>query len=277
MVSILDGGTPNVYVPNLINNNNIEISKTIDDITRGVSPRPFYNWDDNDIQMKNFVLKELDLNILYSSGHWETVLDIFTSWYINEEISRANLIPDIKLMLSRTLIDKVYTNFAEYIFKICEQYNWQDEQLELGFFLLNDNRIKAPSGKLTALYTLLKIKKGALAPQLTLGQLSKAKTILAFYDSGCGNCTLQMNKLAELYPNIINQGYEVISVSADSDKGRFEIYAEKLPWTKKYFDENGFAGKDFLNYSVVDTPTFYLLDENNIVQGRYVSIDDIKF
>ena len=84
-----------------------------------------------------------------------------------------------------------------------------------------------------------------------------------------------MSKLAEKYTELKKRGYEVVSISADNDKTMFDIYAAKLPWKDKYCDFEGFAGKDFRNYGVMGTPTFYVLDAKNIVQGRHARVEDI--
>jgi hypothetical protein len=202
-------------------------------------------------------------------------LEQFTDWYIYNEENKGLFIPDVIRLLGRIQSDEVYAGLAEKVIAACEKQNWHDQEVELAFFLLNDDRIKEPEGKIASLYTMLKIRKGGKAPALTQGILPGKKTILAFYDSGCGLCTTQVNKLAELYPQLKRQGYEVISLSADSDKGAFDVYAGNFPWKGKYCDFEGFAGKDFLNYGIIGTPTFYLLDVKGIVQGRYARVEDI--
>ena len=86
-----------------------------------------------------------------------------------------------------------------------------------------------------------------------------------------------MDKLIKLYPQLIQQGYEVVSISADLDIYIYENYARKMPWKHKYCDFRGFDGKDFLNYGIIGTPTFYQIDEEGIVRGRYVQVEDIDF
>lgn len=39
----------------------------------------------------------------------------------------------------------------------------------------------------------------------------------------------------------------------------FDTYAAKLPWKSNYCDFKGFAGKIFLNYGIMGTPTFHML------------------
>jgi peroxiredoxin len=245
------------------------------DITRGLPPTLATNQGETGKLLKDFVLNKLDIPALYTSGHWAGVLDEFMNWYTSNDTVRAAFIPDVMHLLKRTSSDEAYAALAEKAISLCEKKSWQDQQIELAFFLLNDDRIKVPTGRVASLYTQLKIRKGSKAPALTQGALPKKKTILVFYDSSCGNCTAQLEKLSELYPQLVKQGYEVVSVSSDSDKDIFEAYKEKLPWKAVYCDFEGFAGKNFLNYGIVGTPTIYLIDGNGIVQGRYAKTADI--
>lgn len=246
------------------------------DIVYGLPPVLPLGNEDLDKQLKDFVLNNLDMNVLYTSGHWSGILAQFLEWYTSNEKNRIHFIPDVIYLLNRIDSDEVYTALAEKVIAMSEKKDLRDEEIELAFFLLNDDRIKEPSGKIASLYTLLKIRKGEKAPALVQGKLSGKKSILVFYDSSCGNCTAQMSQLVELYPKLKKQGYEVLSFSADSDKEMFTNYAAKLPWADKYCDFEGFAGKDFLNYGIMGTPTFYILDANNTVQGRYARVKDMN-
>lgn len=246
------------------------------DIKRGL-PLVFSSGkEDFGKQLKDYVLNDMDMDVLYTSGHWSGVLEQFIGWYTYNEENKDLFISDIIKLLNRIQSDEIYTALAEKVVVYCEKQNLHDQEIELAFFLLNDDRIKEPSGKIASLYTLLKIRKGAKAPALVQGKLPNKKTILAFYDSDCGNCTEQMSQLAELYPKLNKQGFEVVSVSADSNKDIFENYSSKLPWKDKYCDFDGFAGKDFLNYGIIGTPTFYIINKDGIIQGRYARVEDMN-
>lgn len=244
-------------------------------VTMGLPPVFSGDNEESGKQYHSFVVNDLDMEALYTSGHWSGVLEQFLSWYTQNEKNRPLLVPDVISLLNRIRSEQAYTALAEKVVTACEKLNWHDQELELAFYLMNDDRIGEPSGRIANLYTLLKVRKGAKAPALVNGKLPAKKTILAFYDSGCGNCTTQMMELARLYPQLRKQGYEVVSVSADSDKGLFLAYASQLPWVDKYCDQQGFAGKDFVNYGIIGTPTFYILDAKGIVQGRYAQVEDM--
>jgi hypothetical protein len=86
----------------------------------------------------------------------------------------------------------------------------------------------------------------------------------------------KLKKLAKQYPGLKKKGYEVVSIAADNDRVTFENYAARLPWKDRYCDFEGFAGKDFRNYGVIGTPTFYVIDGQGMIQGRYARVEDIE-
>lgn len=228
-------------------------------------------------QLKDFIVNALDMDALYTSGHWRGVIEQWTGWYVyDKENNLQYFVSDAQYLLDRTASDKVYAELAERIIASCEKQGWHDQEIELAFFLQNRDRIKNPAGKVKSLYTLLSVRKGSKAPVLQQGKLPKKKTILVFHESDCGNCKLQMAKLAGLYPELGKKGYEVVSISADTDKQTFEDTARYFPWKNKYCSLEGFAGKDFQNYGVIGTPCFYLIDGKGIIQGRYARVADME-
>ena len=178
-------------------------------------------------------------------------------------------------LLERADSDRIYTTLAENLFAICETMGWNDLEEQLAYYLINSGRIENPAGKLKLLMTVYKLKTGGEAPALTQGALPAGKVLLVFYETGCGNCTTEMQQLKDNYPLLKEKGYEVVSVSADVDKNIFENTAGSFPWKDKYCDLQGFQSPDFENFGIIGTPTFYVI-ENGIVQGRYARLEDME-
>ncbi len=246
----------------------------ITDVTRGLPPVLTVSPAAQDSTLKDFMLNGLDMQALYTSGHWLGVIDQLGGWYAYNTGQQAEFIPDVKKILSRTPSTEVYTALCERIIAICNKHNWTDSETQLAYFLMDDGRIKEPTGRIKQLLTMLKVGKGAAAPALVSGTLPPGKTLLVFFESGCGSCTEQMNRLVSLYPQIKEKGYEVVSVSADADKATYQRVSQRYPWPYKYCDFEGFRGKDFVNYGVIGTPTLYLIEENGNIQGRYATVED---
>lgn len=244
------------------------------DVTRGLPPVLASGQDDTAGLLKDFVVDGLDIDALYTSGHWQGVLEQLMDWYSYKEEARQAFIPDMIRLIRRAVSDEVYAALAEKVIVFCEKKDWHNGQIEFAFFLQNDDRIKEPEGKLASVYTLLKIRKGAKAPALVQGGLPTGKFLLVFYESGCNACDNEMQSLKGNYPLLKAKGYEVVSVAADKDAVVFRNTAGTFPWKAKYCDFQGFAGRDFINYGVVGTPTFYVIDEKGVLQGRYARLFD---
>jgi len=82
-------------------------------------------------------------------------------------------------------------------------------------------------------------------------------------------------QLRNNYPLLKEQGYEVISISADYDLQIFENTARLFPWEEKYCDGEGFDGENFKNYGVIGTPTFFMIDEEGVIEVREAQLQEL--
>lgn len=245
-------------------------------ISNFLNALPLYNLNTGnpDSQLKDrrrFIEEELDPDALYTSGLWRDLISQTAAIYEDEN----DYIKAMMACLERTKSQTVYLQLAEDLIAICEQYGWQEQEERLIYYLNNKGRITEPTGKLKQLMTLFKLAKGSKAPAFSQGKLSKGRVLLVFYESGCGPCENEMQQLKGNYALLKEKGYEIVSVSADTDEAVFRNTAESFPWKGKYCDLQGFEGEDFVNYGVIGTPTFYLIDKAGIVQGRYARLSDM--
>ena len=235
---------------------------------------PLYSLSDTEEEHKSemlrFVEEELDMDVLFTTGLWRNVILQCSGLYENE----SNFISTMLTKLQQTTSLLAYEQLAEALISICEQHGWNEQAEQLTYFLINDGRIKSPTGKLKQVMTLYQLTKGSKAPGLSQGKLPKNKTLLVFYESGCGSCVSQMQQLNENYALLKEKGYEVVSVSAETDLLTFKHTSENYPWKAKYCDGEGFAGQDFQNYGIIGTPTMFVLDKKGTIQGRYARLED---
>lgn len=223
--------------------------------------------------MRTYVRDSLDVNGLFSSGLWFATLNGLLALYDNDIPYHKDFITDMSLLLERTANERIYNTLAENLFAICESTGWNDLEEQLAYYLINSGRIQNPTGKLKMLMTLFKLGKGSKAPGLLQGTLPAGNTLLVFYETGCGPCENEMQQLKGNYPLLKEKGYEVVSVSADTDADVFRNTADAFPWKSKYCDFKGFDSPDFNNYGVIATPTFYVI-KDGVVQARYARLVD---
>jgi len=232
--------------------------------------------------VREYVREKLDIKALFTSGLWFETINGLLAMYDTEMPFHEEFISDMSLLLKRSPNDRVYTTLAENLFEICEAMDWQVQGDQLAYFLLNDQRIVEPQGKLKLLFEMYRLKKGEAAPALTqrsgvADQVRNDKEkILIFYESGCISCQMELENFIINYPSFQNLGYEIISIAADVDKEQYHRLADRFPWKEKYCDYQGMDGPDFQNYGIIATPTIFVIDQEGIIEGRYARLQDLS-
>ncbi len=111
---------------------------------------------------------------------------------------------------------------------------------------------------------------------ISLNKFRKNKYILIdFWASWCGPCRKESPNLKELYKQFSPKGFDIISVSLDSDKKKWmnAIQTDSLNWTH-VSDLNYWKNNVALLYKVNAVPTKILIDKSGVIVGKYVGIDD---
>lgn len=219
------------------------------DVTRGLPPTLSQGNENTDLQIKDFIIHGLDMQALYTSGHWQGVLSQWLDWYIHAPENEALLKNDYQILKKRISDTEIAVAFDATVQKALTQKKRND---------------------------LIFLTSNPKAPALSQGQLLNKKTILVFYESGCGPCENEMQQLKGNYELLRKKGYEVISISADRDQNIYRNTSETFPWKEKYCDLQGVQGRDFVNYGVNGTPTMFMIDEKGIIMGIYARLGDMK-
>lgn len=235
---------------------------------------------DERLSTRLFGKEKLDMNRLYSSSIWQHIIDGLTKTAPTQEILGNDMIQ----ILKRIDNQEVFEHLADNLITITEQYGWDDAFDIIVPYIKDSERIETPQGNMFYAFALAKIKKGTIPPPLdglkTPILDSKAeKTLIVFYQPDCDNCHAQMNLLIKEYPKLKEIGVRTISVSSDTDKNSYNTDSKRYPWNEedKLCDFKGFGGKNFINYGVMSTPIFFLLNKDKKVIKRYALITEIDF
>ena len=122
---------------------------------------------------------------------------------------------------------------------------------------------------------------GAIAPDLEfpdpegkmrkLSDLRGKVVLLDFWASWCGPCRRENPNVTRIYSLYHDKGFEVFSVSLDSDAASWKhaIEADKLVWPNHVSDLKKWQSKAAAIYSVRSIPSTFLLDK----EGRIVQRD----
>lgn len=203
-----------------------------------------------------YLTDSLDLQGLYSSGFWNLAIE---AWYQSCHGDDSLLLEGSRRLLDRTQEIYLRRELTQTLIRMFSKYGKDNLFVALG-----------PE------YLTMPLN-GQIAPEVIIDTLSFSprKSLLVFYETGCGNCDRELKELKMKYPILLDNNIRVVSLSADLNIETYESTAQSLPWPGKYCDLKGFDGVNFQNYGVVGTPTLILTDENGIIRGRYSSVNEL--
>lgn len=107
-----------------------------------------------------------------------------------------------------------------------------------------------------------------------LSSLKGKVVMLDFHLFETKESTARIMQLRELYNKYHAQGFEIYQVSIDPDEHFWKTSVAALPWICVHSDD-GLNAAELGMYNVRDIPTYFLIDNNNVLQKRDVQIKDI--
>lgn len=248
--------------------------RQIIDYQRGIGSRLHASEQDGANDFNRFMVDQLKMEDLYTSGSWNDLIDSWFSMQTNVIKNDSLLLADTRTILSRIISIDVYTAFAEKIVVLYSKYGKDDLLHLLAADFANSGKLNNPG---SYLQRLTAVTLGSPAPKvegLDYNLPNKGKTLLFFYESGCGNCSSELRELKNNYSKLNKQNIRVISIAADRDQNVFNMNSSDFEWNDKLCDLKGVNGINFKNFGVIGTPTIIVIDENNNISGRYARLID---
>lgn len=187
---------------------------------------------------------------------------------------------------SQYLIDNLKTNdsllntVSNNLFKYLEKRSLFKASEYLAVGLLNNNQCSLHDDLAAKLESYRKMKVGNIAPDIVLKngkKLSDLTTnkLVVFGASWCPTCKTDALELLKHYDAWKAKNLEIIYISIDTDKAAFKTAYANAPWYM-YCDYKGWDSPAAKAYYITGTPTYYLLDSNNKILRRPVSISHVE-
>ncbi|NDV95628.1 hypothetical protein D0T84_11995 [Dysgonomonas sp. 521] len=223
--------------------------------------------------------ESLDIASLYRSGQlWSSVLNFYISLFNHTAGTdkQQQYVASVQRTLQR-LPAPYYEAFLAGCITETERFGWREAQDGI---LAAVHPQFAPSirslQRAIGAYRAKNSKEMPAIVGLDNTNETYTRTLVAFYDSDCSSCVNEMFRLVVAYPQLKEKGIRVVSVAADTDKKKYEKGIKDFLWTDKLCDFRGFEGENFSNYNVVGSPSFYLLDKDNKLEGMYFAVSDVE-
>jgi len=108
----------------------------------------------------------------------------------------------------------------------------------------------------------------------SLYDVKAAKKIVVFWSSTCSHCEAELPKLLEKYDKLKAQNIEIVGFSLDNNLDEFRSKANLYPWINDSEGKGWYSSYGEI-YNVVATPTYFVVDANNVIISKPNHVGDV--
>jgi len=263
-------------------------------ITKGIGPKLYPKEEDKLKEMARYFAYDIDIDALYTSGHWSTIIGSWVqlqNYIIKDD---GELYKQFDALTKRVSSKKYYTDLTGKVTYYMKTFGMEKQIDLIAPIVTNAGKVTEYVGTMEV---YIKALTGTQGPDLAItehiGKLEDhnhkstilksselamgnyTQTLLVFYQSGCGPCEALMQTLPGKYPILKDKGIRLISISADESEQVFKNSSDSYPWVDKYCDFEGKNGLNFKNYAVKGTPTLVLLDKKGAIVQKAATLEEI--
>lgn len=108
----------------------------------------------------------------------------------------------------------------------------------------------------------------------SIHSINTDKKIIVFWSSTCSHCETELPKFIPHYNQLKAKNVEIIGLSLDSDKASYSVKASAYPWISDS-ELKGWNSSVAEKYNVKATPSFFILDKNNVIVSKPDRVSDV--
>ncbi|MFI1770625.1 peroxiredoxin family protein [Thalassobellus citreus] len=234
-------------------------------------PQAITQFRNIDFNHPNFKTSGLFKEVI--EGHYlllENMGQSLDSMYVQMNLSSQYLIDNLKNN------DSLLNIVSSKLFKYLEKRSLYKASEYLSLSLLNNNQCSLTDDLAAKLESYRKMKVGNIAPDILLENNTKlsdlkSNKLVVFGASWCPTCKKDALELLKHYDAWQTKNLNIIYISIDTDEKAFKLAYANTPW-QMYCDFNGWNTQAAKDYHVTGTPSYFLLDKNNKIIKRPVSV-----
>jgi len=263
-------------------------------LVSGIAPKLTDDYQERARFVNQYITNELNYDDLFTSGHWTGIIQSWVQMQVQLIDNKETFSNDFDNISKRISDPKKYTDFVGKVTYFLTKFSKDS-------FIETIAPKVVSSGKITEYLGTLSVYQKAMigmkAPDLYitehLGKLEEhnhqrsvlqssdfvtlgmEKTLLIFYESGCGPCEALMQQLPGKYEILKKKGIDIIAIAADMGEQQFKNSSKDYPWKRTLCDFEGKQGVNFKNYAVMGTPTMFLVDKNGKIESKIASLSEL--
>jgi peroxiredoxin len=199
----------------------------------------------------------------------------------------------VDIILDSVQKDEIlYNDLTKYLFQYFERYSLFPASEYIALKALNQKEVALTSSLIHKLESYRLLRVGNTAPDFELmgdvfknGVVVKKKSrltdikakykLVIFGASWCEQCRFEMTQLLPRCNEWKAKGVEVVFISLDTDKQEFVKFTAHFPFLSSC-DYKKWDTQVAKEYYISSSPTFFLLDRNNTILARPVSVEHIQ-
>jgi thiol-disulfide isomerase/thioredoxin len=284
------------FLNNLEPNSYIAWYLPVRKLVSSVSTIAQYRTEEIPVTIKAFRKLDYSDKRLYKSGLYKDVID--SHFWLLENMGQPldtvfkEMSISIDCMLANMPVnEKKFNEITKYTFELLERHSLFQSSEYLALSVLTQNSCTLNDDLANQLESYRAMKIGNIAPDIVfygdvvkkasvietpkrLSEIQSDYKVVIFGASWCPNCVEELSQLPPLYQKWKSKGVEIVFISLDTEKALFKSFSNIFPFISMC-DYNKWDSQAVKDYYVFATPSIFLLDQNQRIILRPISVKQI--